>query len=194
MTRLQSLLSILHHPAIRVFRLILALALLLTILAAAGAQPSVESSPTPAVAPIAQAEAEQRLHTIATQMETIRFCRRASGCKYRDITVQVRPDTSVPFVGEIDAIMDRPSAVLDKAHYRFQFQEGRWHLMGGEELSDVSSFFFDGDEYEVFSSYSARTRINTLSNASSTLRVGYRDLYYQVLDQGVERDPVADAG
>ncbi len=191
----RSLLSILCHPVLRWVRLALALALLLGVLAtSAAATPLIDPASTQiasgSVAPsITQTEAEQRLQTIATQMESIRFCRRNSGCKYRDITVQVRPGTRTPFMGEIDAIMDRPSAVLDRAHYQFEFRQDRWHLLGGEEISDVSSFFFEGDEYEVFSSYSARTRIAKLGNASATLRVGYKDLYYQVLDRGVERDP-----
>lgn len=194
--------SILCHPLLRWIRLALALALLLGVLATSAAatplgDPTVDPvapiltqiASGPVAASITQTEAKQRLQTIATQMESIRFCRRSSGCKYRDITVEVRPDTRTPFVGEINAIMDRPSAVLDRAHYQFEFKQDRWHLLGGEELSDVSSFFFEGDEYEVFSSYSARTRIAKLSNASATLRVGYKDLYYQVLDRGVERDP-----
>lgn len=189
---LRSLPSILCHPLWRRLRLLVAIALLLAILMSApvGATPVQELHPPQiASASITPGEAEQRLQTIAAQMETIRFCKRNSGCKYRDIRVTVKPGDKTLFVGEIDAIMDRPSAVLDKAHYLFEFTQDRWHLLGGEELSDVSSFFFEGDEYEVFSSYSARTRIAKLRNASPTLRVGYKDLYYQVLDQGVERDP-----
>ncbi len=188
---LRSLLSLLCHPVLRLFRLLIAVALLLAIWGqSVGATPvqDPQSAQIPSDS-IMQMEAEQRLQTIAARMESIRFCKRSRGCKYRDIRVTVKPGDKTPFVGEIDAIMDRPSAVLDKAHYLFEFTQDRWHLLGGEELSDVSSFFFEGDEYEVFSSYSARTRIAKLGNASPTLRVGYKDLYYQVLDHGVERDP-----
>lgn len=181
---LRSLISFFSHSWLRVLRLLLALGLLLAVVSSSvGATPVISSGSTP------EAEVTQRLQQIAAQMDSIRFCRRNSGCKYRDVRVTVRPTETGEFVGEIDAIMDRPSAVLDQAHYQFKFQENRWRLLGGEELSDVSSFFFEGDEYEVFSSYSARTRIGKLSTASANLRVGYRDLYYQVLDRGVERDP-----
>lgn len=58
---------------------------------------------------------------------------------------------------------------------------------GGEEVSDVSSFFFEGDTYEVFSAYGSRK--GKLADASSSLRVGYRELYYRVFDRGQERWP-----
>ena len=141
-----------------------------------------------------QEEATQRLASIATQMELVRLCNRP-GCRYKDIHFQVLdPDQSsgatIQYRGVIDAVIDRPADTIDKAHYRFEFWQGRWHLMGGEEISDVSSFVFEGDTYEVFSSYSGRTRIDKLANASPKLRVGYRALYQRVMDQGEERWPL----
>ncbi|MDX2273592.1 MAG: hypothetical protein NW237_16800 [Cyanobacteriota bacterium] len=139
---------------------------------------------------ISREEAEQRLAVIAQAMESIRLCNRP-GCRFLQINSQVHPqDAEQPspiYTGEINAIIDRPAATLDKAHYQLEFREGRWRLLGGEELSDVSSFFFDGDEYEVFSSYSGRTRIEKLQNASPNLRIGYGALYFQIMQAGVEK-------
>ncbi len=148
--------------------------------------PAVQLTSTP------EAVAQQRLEAIAQAMESIRLCNRPN-CRYRDISVEVRPvsgtetDPSVEYEGTINAIIDRPSGTLDKAHYRLQFRQGHWQLLGGEEVSDVSSFFFEGDTYEVFSAYSNRSRKEKLADAHSSLRVGYRELYYRVLDQGQER-------
>ncbi len=136
-------------------------------------------------------EVAERLGAIATQMEEIRLCNRP-GCRYKDIDFKVLdPDASsgsdVLYRGVIDAVIDRPADTVDKAHYNLEFRQDRWHLVSGEELSDVSSFFFSGDTFEVFSSYSGRTRVDKLANASPKLRVGYRVLYQRVTDQGVER-------
>ncbi|NJL99116.1 MAG: hypothetical protein HC924_10030 [Synechococcaceae cyanobacterium SM2_3_2] len=141
-------------------------------------------------------EVTQRLASIATQMELVRLCNRP-GCRYKDIHFQVLdPDQSsggtIEYRGVIDAVIDRPADTIDKAHYRFEFRQGRWHLMGGEEISDVSSFVFEEDTYEVFSSYSGRSRLDKLANASPKLRVGYRALYQRVMDQGEERWPLED--
>jgi hypothetical protein len=133
--------------------------------------------------------ARQRLEAIAEAMRSIRLCNRPN-CRYRDIAVEVsvHDGGAEPFYeGSIDAIIDRPSGSLDKAHYRLQFRQGRWQLLGGEEVSDVSSFFFEGDTYEVFSAYGTRSHKAKLADASSNLRVGYRELYYRVFDQGQER-------
>jgi hypothetical protein len=140
------------------------------------------------------AEARQRLEAIAEVMRSIRLCNRPN-CRYRDIAVDVWPvDISIPnggaepfYEGSIDAMIDRPSGSLDKAHYRLQFRQGRWQLLGGEEVSDVSSFFFEGDTYEVFSAYGTRSHKAKLADAGSNLRVGYRELYYRVFDRGQER-------
>ncbi|MFQ3612522.1 MAG: hypothetical protein SNJ68_02255 [Cyanobacteriota bacterium] len=139
-----------------------------------------------------QAVAQQRLETIGKAMQTIRLCNRPN-CRYRDISVEVRPilgtdrDPTLEYEGTINAIIDRPSGSLDKAQYRLAFRGGHWQLLGGEEVSDVSSFFFEGDTYEVFSTYSTRSRKEKLADARSSLRVGYRELYYRVFDQGQER-------
>ncbi len=129
-----------------------------------------------------------RLQKIAENMKFIRFCGRAT-CQFKDIKVNVTPSESEPgqLLGRIDAVMDRPSTMLDLAHYNFAFAGDRWTLLGGEELSDVSSFTFDGDSYTVYSSYSGRSRTSKLDSANSNLRVGYRDLYYNTLDRGLER-------
>lgn len=139
-----------------------------------------------------QAVAQQRLKAIGEAMQTIRLCNRPN-CRYRDISVEVRPisgtdtDPTLEYEGTINAIIDRPSGSLDKARYQLRFHQGRWQLLGGEEVSDVSSFFFEGDTYEVFSTYSTRSRKEKLADARSSLRVGYRELYYRVFDQGQER-------
>ncbi|MGY2802750.1 hypothetical protein [Thermostichus sp. MS-CIW-37] len=138
--------------------------------------------------------ARQRLEAIAEAMRSIRLCNRPN-CRYRDIAVDVWPvDISIPnggaepfYEGSIDAMIDRPSGSLDRAHYRLQFRQGRWQLLGGEEVSDVSSFFFEGDTYEVFSAYGTRSHKAKLADAGSNLRVGYRELYYRVFDRGQER-------
>ena len=135
------------------------------------------------------AEARQRLEAIAEAMRSIRLCSRPN-CRYRDISVEVRPIAGAEppeYEGRIDAAIDRPSGSLDRAHYRLRFRGGRWQLLGGEEVSDVSSFFFEGDTYEVFSAYGSRK--GKLADASSSLRVGYRELYYRVFDRGQERWP-----
>ncbi len=148
--------------------------------------------PTPAASPpalVSLAEAQRRLEAIAEAMRSIRLCNRPN-CRYRDISVEVRPiaGAELPeYEGRIDATIDRPSGSLDKARYRLRFHGGRWQLLGGEEVADVSSFFFEGDTYEVFSSYGRRKA--KLADASSSLRVGYRELYYRVFDQGQERWP-----
>ncbi|MEN9232145.1 MAG: hypothetical protein Q6L68_14695 [Thermostichus sp. DG02_5_bins_236] len=157
-----------------------------TEMAPAAFSQAVEVTHTP------QAVARQRLEIIGKAMESIRLCNRPN-CRYRDISVEVRPvlgtetDPTAEYEGTINAIIDRPSGSLDKAHYRLQFRQGHWQLLGGEEVSDVSSFFFEGDTYEVFSTYSTRSRKEKLADARSSLRVGYRELYYRVFDQGQER-------
>ena len=132
--------------------------------------------------------ATARLQHIADDMKFIQFCGRAT-CQFKDIEVNVTSDegASGQLLGRIDAIMDRPSTMLDLAHYNFAFDGERWALLSGEELSDVSSFSFNGDSYTVYSAYSGRTRSAKLDSADSNLRVGYRDLYYLTLDRGIER-------
>ncbi len=158
-----------------------------------------ESLSTPDLArsvPI-QSQARERLELIAQGMESIRLCNRLGGCRYDNITINVTPVVNVTLIddpsstalyqGTIDADITRPADYPDKAHYNFKFVNNHWQLLGGEEVSDVSSFSFNGDQYEVFSSYSGRTRVDKLANARSTLRIGYRALYYRVMDQGLER-------
>ncbi len=143
------------------------------------------------VSPTPLAVAQERLQAIGEAMRSIRLCNRPN-CRYRDISVEVRPiksdtDPTLEYEGIINALIDRPSGSLDKARYRLQFRGGRWQLLGGEEISDVSSFVFEGETYEVFSTYGTRSRKEKLADARSSLRVGYRDLYYRILDQGRER-------
>lgn len=138
------------------------------------------------------AEASERLGKIAEKMQRVRLCNRSAGCRYRDITFDAIPseaqdDPEVLYTGSISALIERPAGIFDQARYRFQFKGDRWELLGGEEVADVSSFFFEGDHYEVFSSYSSRIRMGKLKDASRNLRVGYRDLYYEVMDSGQER-------
>ncbi len=149
--------------------------------------PAISKTSRPQV--ISFAATEQRLEAIAAEMESVRLCNRAGGCRYSDIQVHVSStsDPTVPYLGTIDAGITRPADYPDKAHYNFEFREGAWHLLGGEEVSDVSSFFFNDDAYEVFSSYSGRTRVDKLSNARPGVRIGYKALYYRVMDHGLER-------
>ncbi|MEN9221284.1 MAG: hypothetical protein Q6M04_02490 [Thermostichus sp. BF3_bins_97] len=160
---------------------------------AAPSTPPLPETVVQIAAPDPLVEAQQRLETIGEAMRSIRLCNRPN-CRYRDISVEVQPVDSSPgaesgpeYKGTINAIIDRPSGSLDKAHYQLRFHQGRWQLLGGEEVSDVSSFFFEGDTYEVFSTYSTRSRKEKLADARSSLRVGYRELYYRVFDQGQER-------
>ena len=96
-------------------------------------------------------------------------------------------DGTPRYTGRIDALLDRPSTMLDLAHYNFAFEGDRWTLLGGEELSDVSSFSFTGSQYDVYSAYNGRSFSSNLANSDSSLRVGYRDLYFIVMDAGLER-------
>ncbi|MEM9567921.1 MAG: hypothetical protein AAF974_06395 [Cyanobacteria bacterium P01_E01_bin.34] len=170
-----------HQPLVRFLRVLL-LFTVLTVGWGMGVQHS-SAFETPAIE-IATA----RLQQIADDMKFIRFCSRAT-CQFKDIEVKVTPNESASgqLLGRIDAVMDRPSTMLDLAHYNFAFAGDRWELLGGEELSDVSSFSFNGDSYTVYSAYSGRTRTAKLDSADSNLRVGYRDLYYLTMDRGVER-------
>ncbi|MEO1131145.1 MAG: hypothetical protein AAFX40_00400 [Cyanobacteria bacterium J06639_1] len=152
------------------------------------AELATESIPAQVKAIPSREEVTQRLQAIADEMVYIKFCNRAT-CKYKDIEVTISPLSMEKglYEGEIKAVMDRPSTTIDKARYRFEFDGDRWLLLGGEELSDVSSFLFAGDTYEVYSAYSGRTRQAKLKNADIDLRVGYRDLYYLLMKAGVER-------
>ncbi|MEM8716621.1 MAG: hypothetical protein AAF268_01670 [Cyanobacteria bacterium P01_A01_bin.3] len=170
-----------HQTLVRFLRALVLVAVL-TVGSGLGGQ-RVTALETPAIE-----MATARLQQIANDMKFIRFCSRAT-CQFKDIEVKVTPDeaASGQLLGRIDAIMDRPSTMLDLAHYNFAFSGDRWELLGGEELSDVSSFSFNGDSYTVYSAYSGRTRTAKLDSADSNLRVGYRDLYYLTMDRGVER-------
>ncbi len=170
-----------HQPLVRFLRALLMIAVLTFSWGLGGQRATALNTP--------QIEmATARLQHIADDMKFIRFCGRAT-CQFKDIEVKVTPDNAAPglLLGRIDAVMDRPSTMLDLAHYNFAFDGDRWALLGGEELSDVSSFSFNGDSYTVYSAYSGRTRTAKLDSADSNLRVGYRDLYYLTLDRGVER-------
>ncbi|WP_017327425.1 hypothetical protein [Synechococcus sp. PCC 7336] len=133
-------------------------------------------------------QATARLQAIAEEMKQIRFCNRST-CRFREIEVDVAAaeDGSALYTGRIDARLDRPSAMLDVAHYNLAFEGDRWTLLGGEELSDVSSFSFAGSDYHVYSAYNGRSFSSNLANSNSSLRVGYRDLFFSVMDGGLER-------
>ena len=169
------------QPLVRFIRVLLVIAVLTVGWGWGGQRVSAFEAPAIEIA-------AARLQNIADDMKFIRFCSRAT-CQFKDIEVKVTPDEAAPgqLLGRIDAIMDRPSTMLDLAHYDFAFAGDRWELLGGEELSDVSSFAFDGDSYTVYSAYGGRTRTSKLDSADSNLRVGYRDLYYLTLDSGMER-------
>jgi hypothetical protein len=138
-----------------------------------------------------QLEATQRLQAIADRMQTIRLCKN-SNCRYQNLTTQVErvidpQHADVSYVGFIDAIMDRPSTSLDRAHYQFQFQQGRWHVVGGEELTSGSSIVFQEDEYQFLNPSYGDVTVDKLTNLKRGLWTGYRDLYFKVMDHGQER-------
>lgn len=170
-----------HQPLVRFLRALLLIAVLTVGWGLGGQRTTALETPAIEIA-------TARLQQIADDMKFIRFCSRAT-CQFKDIEVNVTPGeaASGQLLGRIDAIMDRPSTMLDLAHYNFAYSGDRWELLGGEELSDVSSFSFTGDSYTVYSAYSGRTRTAKLDSADSNLRVGYRDLYYLTMDRGVER-------
>ncbi len=144
--------------------------------------------PPVCAAALSPAEATVRLETIVAQMRRLRFCSRDS-CRYRELSysLSARPDGA--YQASINAVIDRPSTVIDTGRYELVLSDGRWQLVGGEELTDVSSFNFQGDRYEIESVYSNRSATGRLTpeRADSNILSGYRALYYEVLQNGIER-------
>ncbi|MEI6430164.1 MAG: hypothetical protein WCO45_17535, partial [Pseudanabaena sp. ELA607] len=64
-----------------------------------------------------------------------------------------------------------------------------WHLIKGEEFTDVADFVFIGDRYEIYGVHSNRVQRGTLNPdpSESNIKAGYASLYYQVLDQGWQK-------
>ncbi|MBD2101287.1 hypothetical protein [Leptolyngbya sp. FACHB-261] len=143
---------------------------------------------TSANPPMSEVEVTARLQDIVNQMQRLRFCSRNS-CRYRDLAYQVQASPTGLYRASIDAVIDRPSTVIDTGHYELAFANGHWQLLRGEEYTDVSSFSFRGDRYEIESVYSNRSTTGRLSadRADSNVLSGYRALYFDVLKNGVER-------
>ncbi|MFN3925863.1 MAG: hypothetical protein ACK4QL_00740 [Pseudanabaenaceae cyanobacterium] len=126
----------------------------------------------------------QRLERIKTEMAKMRFCYNDS-CFYRYLNVRFIP----PDRATISAGIDRPSASPDQADYHFQFIDGRWQLLSGEEYTDVADFSFRGDRYEINGVHSSRVQKGDIYTArrQGNLRAGYVNLYFEILDEGKER-------
>ncbi len=160
------------------------------MLAGAIVFPTATRAATVLSPPDVSGEIASRLERIVGAMEKVRFCANES-CFYRNITATIAPPAYPhdPLTATVTARIDRPAATLDAGDYHFEFRDGRWRLLRGEEYTDVADFVFDGDRYEIFSVHSSRTFKGTLDPArtDSNIRAGYLPLYFEILDRGVER-------
>jgi hypothetical protein len=150
----------------------------------------------------------ESLEVIKQKMAKARFCYNES-CTYRNITSKIMPPATAhePYTATISAAISRPSASPDLADYHFAYEPvGRavnngqthalneptaqhWHLIKGEEFTDVADFVFIGDHYEIYGVHSNRVQRGTLNPdpSESNIKAGYASLYYQVLDQGWQK-------
>lgn len=132
----------------------------------------------------------QRFETIKDKMAKLRFCYNES-CFYRNVTSKVIPpsDRNPHYTAEISAAVERPSSSPDLADYHFVYVNDRWQLVKGEEFTDVADYVFIGDRYEIYSVHNSHTLRGNLEKARQDggIKSGYLSLYYDVLDQGVER-------
>lgn len=133
----------------------------------------------------------ERLEEIKARMQKLRFCYN-DNCFYRNIESKITPPESDTgkYTAVISAIIDRPSTVLDTADYTFAFIDNHWQLLKGEEYTDVAEYAFKGDRYEIFSVHTSRVVMGTLAQAKAdgNLKSGYLPLYYDILNQGVEKE------
>ncbi len=152
----------------------------------------------------------ESLELIKQKMAKARFCYNES-CVYRNITSKITPPArdDQPYTATISAAMSRPSASPDLADYHFVYepliyesaanesaanqkssnQKRTWHLVKGEEFTDVADFVFVGDHYEIYGVHSNRVQRGNLTPdiSESNIKAGYLTLYYQILDQGWQR-------
>jgi hypothetical protein len=132
----------------------------------------------------------QRFETIKDKMAKLRFCYNES-CFYRNVTSKVIPpsDRNPHYTAEISAAVERPSSSPDLADYHFVYVNDRWQLVKGEEFTDVADYVFIGDRYEIYSVHNSHTLRGNLEKARQDggIKSGYLSLYYDVLDQGVEK-------
>jgi hypothetical protein len=131
-----------------------------------------------------------RFEAIKGKMAKLRFCYNES-CFYRNVTSKVIPpsDRNPHYTAEISAAVERPSSSPDLADYHFVYVNDRWQLVKGEEFTDVADYVFIGDRYEIYSVHNSHTLRGNLEKARQDggIKSGYLSLYYDVLDQGVER-------
>ncbi|WP_218079620.1 hypothetical protein [Anthocerotibacter panamensis] len=130
-------------------------------------------------------EVRRRLDVIVTRMKDLHFCK-SGGCIYRNIQYTLNPDKARPGTYEalLKADIERRSQTYDQARYRFFFQEKTgWQLLGGSESTDINETVYERDRYESNSVYNRKTNAGLVSE----LPTGYNQLYFQVLNKGLER-------
>lgn len=131
-----------------------------------------------------------RFEAIKDKMAKLRFCYNES-CFYRNVTSKVIPpsDRNPHYTAEISAAVERPSSSPDLADYHFVYVNDRWQLVKGEEFTDVADYVFIGDRYEIYSVHNSHTLRGNLEKARQDggIKSGYLSLYFDVLDQGVEK-------
>lgn len=132
----------------------------------------------------------ERFENIRNKMAKLRFCNNES-CFYRNVSSKVIPptDKNPHYTAEISAAVERPSSSPDLADYHFVYANDLWHLVKGEEFTDVADYVFIGDRYEIYSVHNSHTLKGELAKAKedSGIKSGYLPLYYEVLDHGNER-------
>jgi hypothetical protein len=132
----------------------------------------------------------ERLEKIAASMQRVRFCFNEN-CFYRNVETKIEPPDKPngKYTATISAIIDRPAAVLDTGDYHFVFNENRWQLVKGEEYTDVADYVFDLDRYEIYSVHTNRKFQGDIAQAKTdgNLKSGYLPLYFEILDNGLER-------
>lgn len=153
-----------------------------------------QTSPPKTLQPTSQPAPQivEGIEKIKLAMAKVHFCYNEN-CFYRNIESKIAPPATADgkYTAVISAIIDRPSAVLDTADYHFEFASDRWQLLKGEEYTDVADYVFVGDRYEIYSVHSNRTIRGNLAQAKreGNLKSGYINLYYDVLNEGIERTP-----
>lgn len=132
----------------------------------------------------------ERLEKITVAMQRVRFCY-SENCAYRNIETKIEPPATPDgnYSATVTAKIDRPSAGLDTGDYHFIFSNDRWQLVKGEEYTDVADYVFDRDRYEIYSIHTNRQFRGDIAQAQNdgNLKAGYLPLYFDVLDNGLER-------
>jgi hypothetical protein len=132
----------------------------------------------------------ERLEKITVSMQRVHFCY-SENCSYSNIETKIEPPANPDgeYSATITATIDRPSASLDTGDYHFIFSNNRWRLIKGEEYTDVADYVFDRDRYEIYSVHTNRKFQGDIAQAKNdgNLKSGYLPLYFDVLDNGLER-------